>query len=128
MMKIKRTKVDGQKAWTVNFDQKTLDKVSKIKGNANGSSYDSSETFLVVMGVNNLSTGKITRVKVDGTQKTVDYQVSYLEDKNNRMKVRFDFADGRRFDARMKPSRGFATGAFYKFFNYAVLKTPAFLD
>lgn len=128
MMKVIRTRSkNNSSVWTVEFDQNTLDKVAKMTGNPEHRTYNTEESFIVTMNLANKKTGAVTHVNKDIDDFEIGYEISFLNETDDTIKVRFDFADGRRFETVMKKTRGYMTGAFYKFFNYLVTKTPVFL-
>ena len=57
------------------------------------------------MDLGNTQTGWITRIDPKLEHTTINYTVTLLNETETSVKVRFDFADGRRFETVMKKSR-----------------------
>lgn len=129
LMNIARSKAEnGKSIWRVEFEPKLIAKIANGKFNKDKLTFNSQEEFEVSIKVKDGSTGFIRNIN---NGKTIDYKVTYIDMANasrdrdpSKVKVRFDFADGRRFEyVFSKDFRSFNTGAFYRFFNDVLRKT-----
>lgn len=115
---------DGTSTWTVRLGIKLIQKIANSRYNPEHMTYNPEESFKITMGVNN---GKVGTIENLGNGKVIPFSVSYHQTKNkdeSKVKVRYDFADERRFEYTFsKTFRSFNTGSLYRFFNDLIRKT-----